>query len=86
MKEKLSANFVIIIPCIIAIFNIFLVLNPTEMIAAAREGLLLWFNQVLPSLLPFVVGINMLIGLGFIGFLGVLASPVMLPLFKVPGT
>jgi len=55
------------------------------MISAAREGLLLWFNQVLPSLLPFVVGINMLAGLGFISFLGVLSSPIMLPLFKVPG-
>jgi len=85
MQKKLSANFVIIIPCIIVLFNLFLVLNPTEMIAAAREGLLLWFNQVLPSLLPFVVGINVLTGLGFISFLGVLASPVMLPLFKVPG-
>jgi len=63
----------------------FLVLNPTEMIAAAREGLMLWFNQVLPSLLPFVVGANLLAGLGFIHFLGVLAAPLMIPLFKVPG-
>jgi len=63
----------------------FLVLNPVEMIMAAREGLLLWFNQVLPSLLPFVVGVNLLAGLGFIRFLGVLAAPLMIPLFNVPG-
>ena len=55
------------------------------MIAAAREGLMLWFNQVLPSLLPFVVGANLLAGLGFIHFLGVLAAPVMVSFFKVPG-
>ena len=85
MKEKLSSNFVIIIPCLVILFNMFLVLNPAEMIAAAREGLLLWFNQVLPSLLPFVVGANLLAGLGFIRFLGVLAAPLMIPLFKVPG-
>ena len=79
------ANFGIIIPLIIAMFNIFLILNPTEMIAAGREGLLMWFNQVLPTLLPFVVGANMLAALGFIHFVGALAAPVMAPLFKVPG-
>ena len=85
MEKKHSANFVIIIPIIIAMFNIFLVLNPTEMVSAGREGLLLWFNQVLPTLLPFVVGANLLAALGFIHFMGALAAPIMVPIFKVPG-
>lgn len=55
------------------------------MIAASKEGLLLWFNQVLPTLLPFVVGTNLLAGLGFIHFMGAITAPVMAPLFKVPG-
>ena len=86
MKKKNLTNFNIIIPIIIAIFNIFLILNPTEMIIAAQDGLQLWFNQVLPTLLPFVVGANLLAGLGFIHFIGALMAPVMIPLFKVPGT
>jgi len=86
IKKNSSANFNIIIPIIIATFNIFLILNPSEMITASREGLLLWFNQVLPTLLPFVVGANLLAGLGFIHFIGALMAPVMVPLFKVPGS
>ena len=83
--KKYSANFGIIIPIIVALFNIFLVLNPTEMVKAGREGLMLWFNQVLPTLLPFVVGANLLAGLGFIHFMGAIMAPVMVPVFKVPG-
>lgn len=83
--KKFSSNIGIIIPIIVALFNIFLIANPTEMISAGKDGLLMWFNQVLPTLLPFVVGANLLAGLGFIHFLGVLAAPVMVPVFKVPG-
>ncbi|MDR1532388.1 MAG: sporulation integral membrane protein YlbJ [Clostridiales bacterium] len=72
-------------PLIIAFFNILLILFPAEMIDAAREGTALWFSNVLPSLLPFVAGINILSGLGFVSFIGTLLTPVMYPLFGVPG-
>ena len=85
MEKKWLENFSIIIPISVAVFNIFLILHPTDVIAAAQEGLLLWFNHALPSLLPFVVGANLLAGLGFIHFMGVLTAPIMVPLFKVPG-
>ena len=85
MKKFQSANFGIIISIIVVLFNVFLVLNPSEMILAGREGLLLWFNQVLPTLLPFVVGVNLLTGLGFVHFMGALLAPVMVPVFNVPG-
>jgi sporulation integral membrane protein YlbJ len=58
---------------------------PAEVISASKEGLMLWFNQVLPSLLPFMIGVNILYGVGFINFFGRLLSPVMRPLFGVPG-
>ena len=95
LKENLSnnlsdnlikkSNFVIIIPIMIATFNFFLILYPTAMIEAGKEGLLMWFNQVLPTLLPFVVGANLLASLGFIHFMGAIMAPVMAPIFKVPG-
>ena len=83
-QKSSSANIVIIIPILILLFNIFL--HPQEMILAAREGLQLWFNQVIPSILPFVAGANLLAALGFIHFAGALMAPIMVPIFKVPGS
>lgn len=38
--------------CVIFLFLIFF---PKESLASARTGLLLWFNTLLPSLLPFII-------------------------------
>lgn len=81
-----SGKFLIyIIPIIVAIFNVLIILFPKEIITASKDGLNLWFNTVLPSLLPFIIGTNLLIGLGFISFLGTLLEPLMIKLFNVPG-
>ena len=82
-KKKLCLS--LIIPTLIGLFNVFLVLYPKEVIYAACEGVGLWYSQVLPSLLPFMIGINILNGLGFACFLGALFSPLMRPLFNLPG-
>jgi sporulation integral membrane protein YlbJ len=66
-------------------FNVCLVLFPADTLASAGDGLQLWFNRVMPSLLPFAVGINVLTGLGVTRRLGVYLSPVMKPLFNLPG-
>ena len=52
---------------------------------AARSGAVLWFNNVVPSLLPFMIGTNMLLRLGVVNFIGVLLEPIMRPLFGVSG-
>ncbi len=75
----------IIIPLIVAIFNVLLVIFPQQILQGSKEGLTLWFNNVLPSLLPFIIGTNLLIGLGVVSFLGTLLEPVMQPLFGVSG-
>lgn len=74
-----------IIPTLVCLFNVFLIAYPQEVLSAAREGLGLWFNNVLPSLLPFIIATNILTGMGFVRFLGTLLSPVMVPLFHAPG-
>ncbi|MCL2363136.1 MAG: hypothetical protein FWC71_00560 [Defluviitaleaceae bacterium] len=56
-----------IIPVLIGLFNITLLLYPRVVLLAAREGLLLWFLTVLPSLLPFMIATNLLIKLGVFG-------------------
>ena len=74
-----------IISIIIFIFNILLLIFPEKVLIASREGLLLWFNNVLPSLLPFIIAANMLIALGFSQYLGRVLSPLMRVFFNLPG-
>lgn len=45
------------------LFMLLLLLYPNLCLQAAQNGLLLWFHKVLPSLLPFIILINVLIPL-----------------------
>jgi len=67
------------------ILIIFILFFPREVLNAAREGLLLWFNSVLPALLPFIVVINILSALGFVRLVSIWAQPFMATVFKLPG-
>ncbi|MEH7414219.1 sporulation integral membrane protein YlbJ [Neobacillus drentensis] len=58
---------------------------PRESFEASIRGLNMWWKIVFPSLLPFFIISEMLIGFGVVKFIGVLLEPLMRPLFKVPG-
>jgi len=45
----------------------------------------MWFNNVLPALLPFMIITNMLISLGFAQLIGQILSPAMKLVFGLPG-
>ena len=62
-----------------------LLLFPTQAISACKEGLHLCFNVIIPSLFPFFVLSSLTVELGFSLWLGRLFSPIMRPLFRVPG-
>ncbi len=47
----------------ILIFMIIILLCPGVCLKAAENGLLLWFNKILPSMLPFMILINILVPL-----------------------
>jgi len=85
MRKLLSRPNNFIIPIVVAFFNFLLILFPGDIVEAARTGLLLWFNNVLPALLPFIIGTNILAAVGFVGFLGELLNPFMMLLFRLPG-
>lgn len=72
-----------------ALFALFLVVSmlvwPEETFTGARFGLELWANILVPSLLPFFIIAEVLIGLGVVSMLGILLEPVMRPLFNLPG-
>lgn len=62
-----------------------LILFPNESVEASKQGLDMWWQIVFPSLLPFFIISEMLIGFGVVKFIGVLLEPLMRPLFRVPG-
>lgn len=62
-----------------------LIAFPKVSVDAALAGLKMWWNIVFPSLLPFFIISDLMIGFGIVTFIGVLLEPVMRPIFKVPG-
>jgi sporulation integral membrane protein YlbJ len=70
---------------IVILLTISLVLYPEESFQAGTEGLKLFWDAVFPSLLPFFILSEIMLGLGVVNALGVLLEPLMRPLFSVPG-
>lgn len=58
---------------------------PQEVLSSAGGGLKLWWNFVLPALLPFFIISELLMAAGFVHFLGVLLESLMRPIFRLPG-
>ncbi|MGE6631276.1 sporulation integral membrane protein YlbJ [Bacillus sp. NPDC077027] len=73
----------------IAVFFIFLtatvITHPQASLQASKNGLAMWWEVVFPSLLPFFILSELLIGFGIVRFVGVLLEPFMRPIFRVPG-
>ena len=79
-------NLKTLITAIIAVtITILIVVYSEDAFQAALEGLKVWWEIVFPSLLPFFIIAEILMGLGVVHFLGTLLEPLMKPLFKVPG-
>lgn len=58
---------------------------PQEVVNSASNGLKIWWEYVLPALLPFFILSELLLASGFVRFLGVMLEPLMRPLFRLPG-
>jgi sporulation integral membrane protein YlbJ len=82
MRAKLSA---MVWAATIVLATISLVLYPAAALAAAKDGLALFMTIVFPSLLPFFILSEIMLGLGVVHFIGVLFEPLMRPVFNVPG-
>ncbi|KHE71125.1 hypothetical protein LD39_10460 [Halobacillus sp. BBL2006] len=63
-----------------------LILYPKASLSASLRGLDLWWEVVFPSLLPFFITAELLIGFGVVHGLGALSERFMRPLFNVPGS
>ena len=56
---------------------------PKETLSGASDGLLLWFQIVLPTLLPFFIFTNLLIYTNSITYISYVCSPLLQRLFSV---
>lgn len=65
--------------------TILLIMFPEQVFDSSMRGLNIWWKIVFPSLLPFFIMSELLIGFGVVKFIGVLLEPIMRPLFNVPG-
>lgn len=62
-----------------------LIIYPDQAFDSSIRGLNIWWEVVFPSLLPFFIMAELLIGFGIVTFLGVVFEPIMRPIFNVPG-
>ncbi|MBH0172958.1 sporulation integral membrane protein YlbJ [Fictibacillus sp. 23RED33] len=67
------------------IIAISIIIYPKETYMASVNGLKMWWDVVFPSLMPFFILSEVLMGFGVVHLIGVLFEPLMRPLFRVPG-
>ena len=84
LKTANYKNIFIVLVLLVIMFGI--IVEPTNSIESAKEGLYIWLNLLLPSLFPFIFISNLLISFGFVKFIGRFLEPIMRPIFKVPGS
>jgi len=58
---------------------------PRESVRAGLQGIAIWWDVLFPSLFPFFVVSELMLGFGIVHFVGTLLDPMMRPLFRVPG-
>lgn len=65
------------------LFLIFMLCFPSASLNGAKNGLLLWFNTILPTLLPFIVVSNLIVRLNITSILCRFLAPVLTKIFRV---
>ena len=75
-----------VVPSLILIlFIIGLMLFSNTNLMAAKKGLTLWANSIVPSLFPFFVATELLSKTNFVYFIGKFFNNIMYPVFNIPG-
>lgn len=59
---------------------------PQESVQAGIRGVAIWWDVLFPSLFPFLVVSELMLGFGIVHFIGTLLDPAMRPLFRIPGS
>ncbi len=81
MFKKNQLPYIIITITIIC-FNIIIISFPNSIISSTKNALLLWFNNVIPSLYPFIILNTILKEMNGFKILGSITKPITKILFK----
>jgi sporulation integral membrane protein YlbJ len=84
-SQRKSQWLTVLMGFAVIVFTIALVIYPKQGFEAGISGLKMFWDIVFPSLLPFFILAELLLGLGVVRGLGVFLEPLMRPLFSVPG-
>ncbi|NQX45658.1 sporulation integral membrane protein YlbJ [Paenibacillus tritici] len=63
-----------------------MLVHPSSSLDAALRGLAVWWDVLFPSLFPFFVISEIMLGFGIVHLFGALLDPLMRPLFNIPGS
>lgn len=86
MDRRSSKHFSLqslFIPVAVTGFLFLMLLFPIASLEGAKIGLSLWFNTILPTLLPFIILSNIVIRLNITKYICFLFSPILKRLFRV---
>lgn len=78
-------SLTLLIAGVLSAFAALMAIYPSAALSSAVRGLSIWWDVLFPSLLPFFIISEALLGFGIVHFIGALLDPVMRPLFRVPG-
>lgn len=76
---------VILLSASLFITCLLMAVHPLATLQAGVRGLAIWWDVLFPSLFPFFVISELLLGFGIVHGIGTLLDPLMKPLFRVPG-
>ncbi len=62
-----------------------IILAPKAAIHAAKDGISIWIDILIPSLLPFIIVANLIVSLKIVDILGILINPLTQKIFNVSG-
>ena len=83
---KKNQTILFFLPVIVVLFLIVgIIIFPQEAIKSAKEGLNIWVNVLIPSLLPFIIGANLVVDLKIVDLVGMIINPVTKFIFNVSG-
>ena len=75
----------LILPLILVLFTICLIIFSNSNLSAAKNGLVLWANSIVPVLFPFFVATELLSHTNLTYYLGKILNSFMKPIFNVRG-
>lgn len=80
-----STILLVLIAAAISMFILLMIIYPDTVLTASTRGLAIWWDVLFPSLLPFFIISEALLGFGIVHFIGTLLDPIMRPMFRIPG-